>query len=133
MRSASPGGGQSFVIHGVSLSSFGVQILDARAHCRRITRVLKPEDSSTRYLGEAASTRPPTWPPKRPPAWNHTQTWPPLRVPCQILHSMANEREQVFARRPASSAEPIFRAPLAGPGPSHHDLDCLMRVAELAA
>jgi hypothetical protein len=49
------------------------------------------------------------------------------------LVRMANEREQVFARRPASSAEPIFRAPLAGPGPPHHDLDCLMRVAELAA
>src|SRR5205085_8342282 len=35
---------------------------------------------------------------------------------------VANEREQVFAGRATSSAEPIFSGPLTGPGPSHHTL-----------
>jgi len=44
-----------------------------------------------------------------------------------------NEREQVFTRWPASSAEQVFRGALAGPGPPHHDVDRLMGLAEFAA
>ena len=67
------------------------------------------------------------------PVCGRTASRPERRRTALSTASEFRATEQVFARWPASSAEPVFRGALAGPGPPHHDLDRLMGLAEFAA